>query len=282
MADDLEAAKEISVARGDWVLQIEGCTELLPWIDEVNFDASLLLWHTAIDLCFHTRRASTDANTKDNNADDRDVCLLSKLLSDYMLYILIMQPTMMSSVAGIGKIRFRDTSAKAKRFFRRRKTRKAEKEKKFSLNNIFTVEKYLCSCKSCMDMLRFKKCYCKEKTGWDEVHKQACRSILDVDTEVKPVAIRGNRSKSVLFDACILEKELHKLVEERKWERISKVWVEMSCYAACHCTPNSHAAELSKSGQLITLVWLLMAHFGLGDQFQIREGHAREKLIAEK
>ncbi|GMP72734.1 hypothetical protein CsSME_00030662 [Camellia sinensis var. sinensis] len=148
-----------------------------------------------------------------------------------MLYILIMQPTMMSSVAGIGKIRFRDTCAKAKRFFRRRKTRKAEKEKNFV--------------------------------------KRDCQEIKpnNVDTEVKPVAVRGNRSKSVLFDACILVKELDKLVEERKWERISKVWVEMSCYAA---------------GQLITLVWLLMAHFGLGDQFQIREGHAREKLIVEK
>ncbi|THG07100.1 uncharacterized protein LOC114286468 [Camellia sinensis] len=282
MADDLETAKEISVARGDWVLQIERCTELLPWINEVNFDASLLLWHIATDLCFHTRRASTAANTKDSNADDRDVCLLSKLLSDYMLYILIMQPTMMSSVAGIGKIRFRDTCADAKRFFCRRKTGKAEMEKKFSLNNIFAVEKYFCSCKSCMDILRFKKCCCKEKTGWDEVHKQACRSILDVDTVVKPVAVRGNRSKSVLFDACILAKELDKLGEERKWVIISKVWVEMLCYAACRCTPTSHVAELSKGGQLITLVWLLMAHFGLGDQFQIREGHARAKLIVEK
>jgi hypothetical protein len=34
--------------------------------------------------------------------------------------------------------------------------------------------------------------------------------------------------------------------------------------------------------ELITFVWLLMAHFGIGDQFQINEGHARAKLIVGK
>ncbi|RVW35766.1 hypothetical protein CK203_082547 [Vitis vinifera] len=41
------------------------------------------------------------------------------------------------------------------------------------------------------------------------------------------------------------------------------VWVEMLCYAACHCPRNHHAEKLRLGGELLTHVWLLMAHFGI-------------------
>lgn len=69
-----------------------------------------------------------------------------------------------------------------------------------------------------------------------------------------------------MFDACILAKELAKM-EENKWELINKVWV---------------AQLLGKGGELVTCVWLLMAHFVIGEQFQINEGRARAKLIVKK
>jgi hypothetical protein len=106
--------------------------------------------------------------------------------------------------------------------------------------------------------------------------------ILAVNTDVRPVDLKGDRSKSVLFDACILAKELKKLDGQKRWKLMSEVWVELLSYAASHCRANSHAAQLSKGGELITFVWLLMAHFGIGDQFQINEGHARAKLIVGK
>ena len=63
---------------------------------------------------------------------------------------------------------------------------------------------------------------------------------------------------------------------------MSKVWVELLSYAASHCRANAHAQQLSKGGELITFVWILMAHFGLGEQFRIEAGHARAKLIVGK
>jgi hypothetical protein len=99
---------------------------------------------------------------------------------------------------------------------------------------------------------------------------------------VEPVAVKGDRSKSVMFDACILAKELLTLDAKKRWGLMSEMWVELLSYAASHCRPSTHVAQLSEGGELITFVWLLMAHFGIGEQFQINEGHARAKLIVGK
>uniref|UniRef100_A0A2N9IEZ1 DUF4220 domain-containing protein n=1 Tax=Fagus sylvatica TaxID=28930 RepID=A0A2N9IEZ1_FAGSY len=255
LADDPETAKRICAARGDWILQdTDNSTELMSYVVDVDYDQSLMLWHIATELCDYT---DTDANA--NPADSRKTCgknhsrdgsceicksrEFCKILSDYMLYLLVMQPTMMSAVAGIGQIRFRDTCAEAKKFFSAR------------------------------------------GLGPQTKHQEACEKLLGINTDVPPVAVKGDRSKSVLFDACILAKELQKLDKEnskKKWMIMSKVWVELLSYAAGHCRPNTHAAQLSKGGEFITFVWLLMAHFGIGAQFQINEGHARAKLIVGK
>ncbi|XP_073135853.1 uncharacterized protein [Henckelia pumila] len=247
MADDLYTAKEISAAKGDWILRVESCPNFLPYIVDVDYDQSLLVWHIATELCYND---DDDADAK-LTPDEVQHKEFSKLLSDYMLYLLVMQPQMMSKVAGIGQIRFRDTCAEAKNFFSGDHANKRNKENK------------------------------------KRDQKSACAAMLEVNTEVKPVAIKGDRSKSVFFDGCILAKELKEWDtsgehDKSKWLIMSKVWVEMMSYAAINCRANTHAQQLSKGGELITMVWFLMIHFGLGDQFQINEGHGRAKLIVGK
>ncbi|XP_075641280.1 uncharacterized protein LOC142612989 isoform X1 [Castanea sativa] len=272
-ADDAETTKKICSARGAYAI-LEGTFEIEEqhqktitkiteeYIENVAYDESLLLWHVATELCFQeTQKDAGHGDKKDGNwlrkvatklicclkpqgetvlegASDGEYCVYSKLFSDYMIYLLVKQPDMMSAVAGIGQLRYRDTCAETVNFLSRRGIKKSLKE--------------------------------------------ACDAIFDVDTEVRPVYVKGDRSKSVLFDACMLAKELKKLERDKKWEIISKVWAEMLSYAASHCRPATHAKEVSKGGQLISFVWLLMAHFGIGEQFQINEGHARAKLIVGK
>ncbi|PON88920.1 hypothetical protein TorRG33x02_153030 [Trema orientale] len=101
-----------------------------------------------------------------------------------------------------------------------------------------------------------------------------------VSTEIPPSEVKGDRSKSVLFDACGLAKALqsleteHNWNREKKWELISHVWLEILSYAASQCQRNQHAQQLRRGGELLTHVWLLMAHLGITKQFQITDGHA--------
>ncbi|CDY39432.1 BnaAnng05630D [Brassica napus] len=230
-AEDPESAKSISSARGDWTLvetsskTTEGGPDhakLLRYVTEKDYDQSILMWHIATELLYQSPEEKEGIIKKEEYTNRE----FSKILSDYMMYLLIMQPALMSAV-------------------HINKTRQDEKE---------------------------------------NLVKEASRAILSVKTYVEPMDVKGDRSKSVLFDGSVLAQELMKLQKGREnmWEVVSKVWVELLCFAATHCDSQEHASQLSKGGELINFVWLLMAHFGLGDQFQINRDDARAKLIVAK
>ena len=212
---------------GDWYSKRFGWST-----EQAEFDQSLLIWHIATDLCYQ----------KDVDEDFLDAKDSSKKLSDYMLYLLVMRPFMLS--IGIGMIRFRDTCKEAKQFSKERGISSKDEDK-----------------------LR--------------------RMLLRVCTEVEPTKVKGDRSKSVLFDGCLLANQLQKLVDkekwdkEKKWEFICNVWIEILGYAASHCKGYYHAQQLARGGELLTHVWLLMAHLGITEQFQINRGHARAKLVVK-
>ncbi|CAN6209095.1 unnamed protein product [Urochloa humidicola] len=104
--------------------------------------------------------------------------------------------------------------------------------------------------------------------------------LLSVNTSQKPSNVKGDLSKSVLFDAVILAKALRDLRDDDlMWEVIAGVWGEMLTYAAGKCRGSTHVQKLSRGGELITLVWLLMEHMGLSNMYRIRERDAKSKLI---
>ncbi|KAL6335359.1 hypothetical protein AAG906_029602 [Vitis piasezkii] len=192
MTNNVRDLKSLLKRRGDYVTRK---------MVDVEFDHSLLLWHIATDLCY-----PCDVD-KSPNTNLKSRCEISKCLSDYMLYLLVMCPFMLPK--GIGEFRFRDTYAEAKRFFQQR-----------SKNISNRIE--------------------------------ASALLLGVDTEVEPKDVKGDKSKSVLFEACRLTKTLKSLememgVEE-KWKMVSEVWVEMLCYAASHCGWIQHGQQLRRGG----------------------------------
>lgn len=75
---------------------------------------------------------------------------------------------------------------------------------------------------------------------------------------------------SIVGDSFKLARSLQDLGKERgkerKWKMISEVWVEMLTYTAVRCNWQEHAKTLTRGGELLTHVCLLMAHLGLSEQ----------------
>ncbi|CAL4983952.1 unnamed protein product [Urochloa decumbens] len=51
--------------------------------------------------------------------------------------------------------------------------------------------------------------------------------------------------------------------DERMWEVIQGVWVEMLCFSAGRCSGYLHAKSLGKGGEYLTYVWLLLSYMGM-------------------
>ncbi|XP_043720869.1 uncharacterized protein LOC122668349 [Telopea speciosissima] len=233
-ATDSTSYKYFSTCRGELALQmIDYYDDILDRSIKVEFDESILLWHIATDICYFLDDGDhhKEINSEKILSNQRK----SRAVSNYLLYLLVSRPFMLT--AGIGQIRFGDTCAEAKNFFHR-----------------LEIE-------------------------IDE--SQACRKLHEVDTQVPPIEVKGDRSKSVLFDASRLAKSLLKLDIEKRWEMMSLVWFEMLYYTASHCRGNYHGQRLSLGGELLTVVWFLMVHLGIGEQNRVESGHARAKLIVD-
>ncbi|XVF06193.1 hypothetical protein REPUB_Repub06bG0026400 [Reevesia pubescens] len=181
---------------------------------------------------------------KEENADDLDEMTEPNLrMSQHISrYMLYLLAVYPTMLpVGIGLIRLRDTRAEAEKFF---EERLSDEGKKLS--------------------------------------KEACLKLLQVKTHVLPLKVKGDRSKSVLFDGCRLASALDKITnKEDKWQVISEMWLEMLTFAANQCRGRQHAHQLRRGGELLTHVWLLMAHFGMIEQFQISKGHARALLTTK-
>ncbi|CAL9135834.1 unnamed protein product, partial [Musa textilis] len=315
--------KRLRACKGEWVLREKGYTEV-DWSMKKEFDESVLLWHIATSICYQMGENSANANKTTNDPpnkvnsrrvkDDKvegnkdleanqsssknckeanwDHRKISKNISDYLMYLVVFQPSLLP--AGIGKIRFHDTCAEAKRFFTDN-AREIESEDQYKEASLLKVIKELVKPKR-EDLSRSAKGRIKElvkvikefvypkKKDLPRLEKAACdklRQVAVADPELEPVEVKGDRSKSVLFEACKLAKKLNELEEDKRWSVISAVWAEMLCYAASNCNSYAHAKQLSQGGELLTHVWLLMAHMGIGEQYRIEAGHARAKLLVE-
>ncbi|KAM3694127.1 hypothetical protein ACB098_07G034500 [Castanea mollissima] len=222
--------------------------EDLDWsVDKLGFDQSILIWHLATEICyFHEYikpyEISTIVNSegKREPQDERSAEGLMRQRCNYLsryMLYLLVRRPNMLPI-GMGHIKFRDIYTEVGDFIEEHTGEPVKDEEKAS----------------------------------DTLSKVKTKVMLAVGGRDRS---RRGRSNYVIFHACRLASELDR--GDGKWELIKNVWLEMLGHAASQCKGRLHAQQLRRGGELLTHVWLLMAHFGLTDHFQI----PRSRAIAE-
>ncbi|XP_031272925.1 uncharacterized protein LOC116131417 [Pistacia vera] len=215
---DIKQCKELLGRRGDYVLSKRSFSNEFRWSTiEVEFDYSLLLWHIATDLCYYH-----DFYNLEEGRELPPECKISKWLSDYLLYLLVIYSTMLPK--GIGEMRYKDTCLEV-RFLREKKVG--------SSTEISKVYKALL-----------------DESALDQ-HIQNKGSSLSV-------LVHGCMLAKQLQGLNILVDDSGR---NRKWEVISEVWMEMLGHAANHCGWKEHGEQLMNGGELLTYVfsWHILA-----------------------
>ncbi|KAL3720745.1 hypothetical protein ACJRO7_005539 [Eucalyptus globulus] len=242
----------------------------LDWsVKGMDFDQSILIWHVATELCHHKDLVEWVGKGPEDVTNFK----MSKLVSRYMLYLLVLYPSMLPT--GIGGLRYEDTSVDAQKFFEDKLAVSSKKETsivKWSQNLFRKGEHAHASGHSC------KKAH---KSAESHDLCEVCHLLLQVGTQLPATKIRGGKSRSVLFDACHLASQLNnsEMDFSNKWDLISKVWAKFLIYAACQSKGCEHSESLSRGGELLSHVWLLMGHLGIADPVQISEVQCITKLI---
>ncbi|KAI6671697.1 hypothetical protein NL676_006582 [Syzygium grande] len=248
----------------------------LNWsVKEIEFDQSILIWHIATELCHY----NDHDNRQNHSSEDVTNYKMSKLVSRYVLYLLVLHPSMLPT--GIGVLRYEDTSVDAQKFFEDKLAVLSKKEtitissivKKWVMN-LFKKEEHVHT--------NVKSCNKAHKSTESRDLCEVCHHLLQVKTQLPAKKISRGQSRSVLFDACHLASQLNKIESGdfgRKWSLIGKVWAKFLIYAASQSKGNEHSESLSRGGELLSHVWLLMAHLGVAEPVQTSEAQCITKLI---
>ncbi|KAK9682536.1 hypothetical protein RND81_10G080600 [Saponaria officinalis] len=214
LAADLEEAKEVTSARGNFVYQnyyflVSEC--LRQWTTDLDYDASVLTWHLATDIIYW----SSDQSDRLETSNEVDYRFISKELSDYMSYLLLRQQTLTSPVMGLSHFRFKDTCSEAKKY------------SKYKLDPWCTYISTKIR-KMVYELLTRKpKPLDKNEGHKDEiVFKDFCENVKkEADFRRSIGVAKGDIANSVLFEVYYLAQRL-KMFGDKQWEITSKVWVE--------------------------------------------------------
>uniref|UniRef100_A0ACD5XYP0 Uncharacterized protein n=1 Tax=Avena sativa TaxID=4498 RepID=A0ACD5XYP0_AVESA len=282
---DAESYWEFNDRRGQWTLESNRCDQGLICGLRTPFDESVLLWHIATDFCFYymddasaERRCATAKCIQDasgvghgcavwcGNSPRHKRAVRCREISNYMIYLLFVKPEMLLSGTRRNLLM----------------TANAELEKILSddnpmLKNILKGDK-----PSLMEILKRNKPFLNFFTGKRPLLKEIERGFVQrIITKVQhtenreqvgehagspPDAHRyyATTREGFVPDAWNLAKALLDIGDEnRMWEVIEGVWVEMLCFSASRCRGYLHAKSLGTGGELLTYVLLLLSHMGM-------------------
>ncbi|KAM7515655.1 hypothetical protein LguiA_005238 [Lonicera macranthoides] len=187
-----------------------------------SFDISILIWHLATNYCYYLEDEPSQKGSS--------FCEGSKLISEYMVYLLIIYPNMLGdTVSGCDLSAIQGYYAQMMEDTRKKGFSHDEAE---VCRRMFEWEPNVCTCKysgsSTMQSLEYGR--------------------IPIDARELAKTFMTGKYK------------------DRKWEIISRVWTEMLCHGAVKCKYDSHIRQLVRGGEFISQVWILLFMHGLIDR----------------
>ncbi|XP_039173620.1 uncharacterized protein LOC120296040 [Eucalyptus grandis] len=211
--DDPEMVRQIVNTSGNLFFPRRSWTRNLNKVSDhvtkPNFHIHIIRLHIATEIWYNIEICI-------GRNDEREFC---KILSDYMLYLLLNRPNVMSTVAAVGIAQM------------------------ISSATLHELRDRIIS-----DVTKDPEGMCKKL--YNTVGPRA-RAVLG-----------GNyHSESLLNEGVRLAHGIEDY-GKMKWIFMSQAWLGILLYAAVNIKGEAHAQVLSKGGELLTFIWLLMAHFG--------------------
>ncbi|KAM0916777.1 hypothetical protein ACQ4PT_009943 [Festuca glaucescens] len=262
--------------RGQRTLQFNKCDQALSCSLSRPFDESVVLWHITTDFCFYFMGASADhhcATAKcirdasgeglgcavwcDKSPHHRRA-VRCREMSNYMIYLLFVKPEMLLSGTRRNLLM----------------TANAELEEILKNDKPF-LEKILKGDKpSLIEIFKCNKTFLKFFAGKKPLHKEIERGFMQriiakvqlvEHTDLSPDAERGaTTQEGFISGGWKLANALLDIGDDNKmWEVIEGVWVEMLCFSASRCRGYLHAKSLGTGAELLTYIWLLLSHMGM-------------------
>lgn len=199
----------------------------LQWTINKEFDSSILMWHIVTTCCYYLDQ---DAVRKDSIRRTS-----SKLMSDYMLHLLVNNRDMLGHVRDC---RFSVILSYYGQIMTEKIEGSSHDKAKLLCRKILESEPNVCTTDDERGSTRVKK----------------GRSYEEQSVEYGTIAVDARDLAKTLMG----EDYKHK-----KWEIISQVWVEMLCHGATRCKLEVHLDQLRRGGELLSQIWLLLTMHGL-------------------
>uniref|UniRef100_M8C5J1 DUF4220 domain-containing protein n=1 Tax=Aegilops tauschii TaxID=37682 RepID=M8C5J1_AEGTA len=237
-------------SRGANILKNRGLSkdraEWCHWSVNIDLDRSILIWHIATDIYL--------CRSKVKHAEKLAEAV--KVLSNYMMFLLVAKPAMLP-----GLIRHALYAQTRNNLYCNwsRHLSGGWVVPSHQLQVVSPKKSWLCMVKELF--------HHEGPNGPCRIiqREELARSMLKGEfSQVSGKAQTAGSREFAIDYAIDLAAELVILESSKPdlLEVIFGVWLEMLCYAAQNCSPDSHARQLSNGSEFITVVWLLIYHVG--------------------
>ncbi|GLT27989.1 hypothetical protein SLA2020_029500 [Shorea laevis] len=181
---------------------------------ELDFDTSIIVWHLATSICYQQDVHGTSQNIF---IEDRKT---SKYISDYMMYLLALQPAMLLPESC--KSFWLDVCDKLKDLF----------YEELNMDHALTL---------LLNQDPHNACTEKAEKG----NKKIDSAIADPLNKLLQYALN-------------LVRTLNSRHIWDRWKMIKEMWIEMLLYAAHSCHRVNHIKQLARSDrEFLTLIWVM-------------------------